>query len=349
MANYYSREQLDALKGRVDLAAYVQHSGIAELKRVGARYRGHCPLHDDGTPSFYVDSTHSGYYCFGCQAKGDVFALTQEHFGLSFNEAVERVRAFACGHPIESMPPKPVEPDLPQPLTLADTLALEQAAAYYQRQLSNSEIVQDYLASRKIMPSAIEDFDLGYGIGFLAKALPKNAKRLTQLGLVTQKGQDAFFGRITVPIRDASGTVRQFYGRSVKEQYKHRYLSRPHQTLFNPQALDEKTVILCESIIDALTCYGLGFENTVSIYGAHGMKTQYTEQMAQAGVKKVILAYDADKAGDTGASQAAEMLDECGVRTSRLQLPRGLDVNRLAVESSHARQALEGLVREAQR
>jgi DNA primase len=74
------------------------------LQRVGGRLRGLCPFHTEKTPSFTVDEEKGRFYCFGCQAKGDVIAFVQKIDGLTFPEALARLRIQSDGYK-----PKPVD------------------------------------------------------------------------------------------------------------------------------------------------------------------------------------------------------------------------------------------------
>ncbi len=47
-----------------------------------------CPFHDDRIPSMMLDKR---YYCFGCQAKGDVIDLTSKLFGLNAKDAAVKL------------------------------------------------------------------------------------------------------------------------------------------------------------------------------------------------------------------------------------------------------------------
>ena len=58
--------------------------GIQTNRRGMAR----CPFHDDHTPSMILDQN---YYCFGCQAKGDVIDFVSKLFGISLIEAVRKL------------------------------------------------------------------------------------------------------------------------------------------------------------------------------------------------------------------------------------------------------------------
>src|SRR4029077_15559428 len=61
------------------------------LKKVGTRYRGLCPFHQEKSPSFYVNADMGLYHCFGCQASGDAITFVRELEPLDFVDAVERL------------------------------------------------------------------------------------------------------------------------------------------------------------------------------------------------------------------------------------------------------------------
>ncbi|MDX6615582.1 MAG: primase, partial [Solirubrobacterales bacterium] len=83
----FAPETVDRVKDAADLVEIV--SAYTDLRRAGTRFSGLCPFHDERTPSFSVDPQEKLYYCFGCEAGGDVFRFVQEKEGLSFPEAVD--------------------------------------------------------------------------------------------------------------------------------------------------------------------------------------------------------------------------------------------------------------------
>ena len=84
----YTSESKDRVRDAVDFVELV--SARTELRRAGpARYEGLCPFHDERTPSFGIDPAQKVYYCFGCQASGDVFTFVQETEGVDFKGALE--------------------------------------------------------------------------------------------------------------------------------------------------------------------------------------------------------------------------------------------------------------------
>lgn len=340
---FYEREDLDRLKSRVSLSDYLTHSGVS-LTRAGRHLRANCPLHDDSTPSFYVKNDDS-FYCYGCQSGGDVFTLTQKLHDISFSEAVARVQAYAGGASAPTIQPRASTPAKPTELLASDQSLLEGVVAHYHQKLKKDSNAQDYLAKRKIANEVAEKFEIGIASGYLSRSFHRQAERLQELGLINQKNADTFYRRLTIPVRDSSGLVSQLYGRSLNQKNKHRYLPIAHQTIFHPDALSESKVILCESILDALTFHSHGIEHAVAVYSAGGLKPDFVSQLTTSSVRKVMIAYDADTAGDQGAANAAERLRPRGIRSYRLRLRKGMDVNAVAVESDKPVDTLERLIK----
>src|SRR5438876_7527803 len=84
-----SGESVERVRQAADIVEIV--SGYTELRRRGSRFVGLCPFHEERTPSFSVDPANNLYYCFGCQAGGDVFNFLEEKEGLDFRQAVEQL------------------------------------------------------------------------------------------------------------------------------------------------------------------------------------------------------------------------------------------------------------------
>lgn len=339
---FYEREDLDRLKSRISLSDYLTQSGVS-LTRAGRNLRANCPLHDDSTPSFYVKDDNS-FYCYGCQSGGDVFTLTQQLYGLSFSDAVARVQEYAGGASVPVVQ-APHKSESKKPTLLSsDRPLLEDVVSHYHQKLGKKPQALKYLANRKISTDVVEKFQLGFGSGFLSKELQYSKNRLRKLGLINSKDADSFYGRITVPIRDAEGDILQLYGRSISSKNKHRYLPVAHSTLFHPDALNNSKVILCESILDALTFHSHGIENAIAVYSAGGLKPEFVRQLADSSVRKVMIAYDSDEAGDKGAAKAGKALRSHAILPYRLGLPDGIDVNAVAVQADMPATTLERLL-----
>jgi DNA primase len=85
-----SREGIDEIKRRNDLAEVVTEHGI-ELKKRGRTLFGLCPFHQEKTASFGVSREAGLFHCFGCGAGGDVIGFVVRFHQVSFPEALKRL------------------------------------------------------------------------------------------------------------------------------------------------------------------------------------------------------------------------------------------------------------------
>jgi DNA primase catalytic core len=85
---------------RVDIVEVI--GDYVTLKKSGTNYKGLCPFHSEKTPSFTVSPTKGLFYCFGCQASGNVFRFLMRQDSLSFPEAV---RLLADRYGVRRPPP----------------------------------------------------------------------------------------------------------------------------------------------------------------------------------------------------------------------------------------------------
>ena len=361
-------EEIERLKKEVDLAELVVRSGVA-LKKAGGDLVGCCPFHDDGTPSLVVTPSKNLWHCMGaCQVGGSVIDWVMRTQGVSFRHAVELLRA---GAPPVITPGRagPVAArstarKLPSPLdaTAEDQAVLSSVLDYYGATLADSPEALAYLARRKIDdPEVITRFRLGYANRTLGYRLPsKQTKeggavraRLIDLGVLRASGHEHLSGSIVVPVITPQGTVTELYGRKVGGHLRsgtpaHLYLPGPHKGVWNEDGLAGGEVILCESLIDALTFYCAGFPHVTASYGTAGFTADHTEAFARQGVARVLIAYDHDTAGDEAAKALATELMAGGIECFRVLFPYGQDANDVASAATKAADALGRAVRAAE-
>ncbi len=165
---------IDAVRDAVDIVELVQ--ARTPLRRVGSRWVGRCPFHEERTPSFSVSADKKTYYCFGCQRGGDVFRFVQETEGLDFAQAVETL---ADRYRVELEYEEGGRPDDGGRRRRERLLSLlEDAARFYERTLwegQGGEEVRAYLASRGLDEEASRSFRLGLSPG--GDVLPRKATR----------------------------------------------------------------------------------------------------------------------------------------------------------------------------
>src|ERR1017187_8675668 len=158
----YTNESKDRVREAVDFVELV--SARTGLRRAGpARFEGLCPFHDERTPSFGIDPTQKVYYCFGCQASGDLFTFVQETEGVDFKGALELL-AERYGVELQREEEDPREPERRRrPERLLELL--ERTTAYYERYLWESDEAaraRESLSGRGLGEEILREFRVGY-------------------------------------------------------------------------------------------------------------------------------------------------------------------------------------------
>jgi DNA primase len=358
-------EEIERLKAEVSLERLVSAAGI-ELRRHGADLLGLCPFHDDHEPSLVISPKKNLWHCLGaCSAGGSVIDWVIRSEGVSFRHAVELLRDGRASAPISGpAPQRSTVRKLPSPVdrTAADDELLSQVAGYYHRTLLESPEALAYLSSRRIEhPDVVTTFQLGYANRTLGYRLPeKNRKdgaelrgRLQALGVFRPSGHEHFSGSLVVPVKDAAGRVVEMYGRKIGDNLRpgtpnHLYLPGPHAGVFNLAAvLASEEVILCESLVDAMTFWCAGFRHVTAAFGTEGFTDELRDALLDNSVRRVLIAFDRDEAGDKAAKRVAEVLMAGGIECFRVELRGGADVNDVAREAADPTDALGRYVRKA--
>ena len=190
------------------------------LKRVGRQWTGLCPFHAEKSPSFSINAEQGVYFCFGCQASGDVITFVRETEHLDFAGAVEKLAAKA------NIQLRYDDAKAGADRQKRDALytAMDKAVEWYHDQLRKSDDgakARNYLMrDRGYDKDVILEFKIGWAPDDwdqLARHLKLSDKELvdTGLGFVNRRGkqQDAFRGRVMFPIYDTSGRPVTFGGR----------------------------------------------------------------------------------------------------------------------------------------
>ena len=168
--------------------------------------------------------------------------------------------------------------------------------------------------------------------------------RLERLGLYRASGHEHFTGSLVIPVFDAAGAVAEVYGRKITDNLRagtplHLYLPGPHRGVWNLPgiaAAPDGEVIVCEALIDALTFWCAGYRNVTASYGVDGFTEAHLAAFQQHAVRRVLIAYDRDEAGERGAAVLAERLSAAGIATGRVEFPHGVDANAYALKVTPA-------------
>ncbi len=284
--------------------------------------------------------------CLGaCGRGGSVIDWVMKSKGVSFPHAVELLRA---NHPSLATPGKIVRKATTAKLEAPfakdddDRRVLRQVVDYYHETLKESPEALKYLQSRGLdHPEMVSHFRLGFSNRTLGYRLPeRNRKdgaeirgRLQRLGIIRESGHEHFTGSVVIPVIDLAGNVTEIYGRKITEGLRpgtplHTYLPGPHKGVWNEEALVvSKEIILCESLIDALTFWCADYRNVTASYGVNGFTDDHRRVLKKHGTKKVLIAYDRDDAGEKAAIELGKELISMGIDCYRVLFPKGMDAN----------------------
>lgn len=360
-----TESELERLKAEVSLVKLVERSGV-ELKRHGAKdLVGLCPFHDDTHPSLVITPELNLWHCLGaCRAGGSVIDWVMRHERVSFTHAVEMLREDFPSLAAEVRSAYVKAESKPEFVRSAeDQVVLNQIMEYYHSTLKQSPEALKYLQKRGITdPAAIGYFKLGFANRTLGYRLPTTKVKggpglrgqLQRLGIMRASGHEHFSGSLTIPIRDEQDNMVQCYGRKITENLRagtplHLYMPGDHKGVFNLPAIQHHPeIILCEALIDALTFWCAGFRNVTSSYGINGFTEAHLAAFKQYGVKRVLIAYDRDDAGNQAAEAVAEILAAAGIECFRILFPKGMDANSYALKVQPAAKSLALAVRKAE-
>jgi len=325
---------------RTDLLALIQSKGI-ELKKNGKGYFGLCPFHADKNPSLSVTPEKNLFRCFGCGAAGDPIRFVELFDQVDFKEAVKRLSD--NGFKPAPKPVKVQENSEPQPLTVKDKKLLARVVSFYQHTLGGDDHRGlNYLQAERGIKElqSLKDFGTGYANGTLLETLPLEdpaaggkdqtvIDALKRIGILNAKGHEFFYNCVVFPLLDDQNAVRGLYGRSIDQDNgpAHLYLPGPRAGLINRQAvMRSQTIILAESIIDALTLYDAGFKNVIPIYGVNGLTDDHVRHLTQR-IQTVYIVFDNDPPGTKAAIAVSQRLKEKGITSHIVTLPDDKDVN----------------------
>jgi DNA primase catalytic core len=346
---YMPDDEKERLKKEISIQRLAEARGI-KLRRVGKELIGLCPFHDDRNPSLNIDPVENVWDCKGaCGEGGDVIRWVERAEGVSYKHALELLQRdyLPLAASSAQLVKKSTVPKLPSPVTAeaSDRELLLRLANFYHETLKRTPAASKYLVKRGLQSAEmVEHFKLGLSNRTLGLRLPAKNRapgaairsRLEKLGLYRESGHEHFSGSLVIPILDLAGDVVQMYGRKITSNLRagtpdHLYLPGPMRGVWNEEAfLASKEIILCESLIDALTFWCAGYRHVTASYGVNGFTADHRAAFERHGIERVYIAYDADEAGNKAAAKLAEELIESGVECFRVEFPKGMDANEYA-------------------
>jgi DNA primase len=321
-----TRDALDDLKQQIPILDYLHAHDWRPLRQLSrGRWMGLCPLHQDRHPSFVVDPGKGLFYCYGCGRGGDVIRFAEIYHEVRFPQALVLLRQWRGLTPL-----------------------LQDAANFYRLQLHRHCTAVAYLDQRGIRsPEVIDHMRIGYAPGACLRRwlmeLGHPLTALSQAGLVTSAGYDAYVHRIVFPLEG------NLYGRSISASAPpHRFLPASKGGLYRWEEVRcHREVILVEGLFDYAVLWQAGFQNVTCSMGTHLNRHQFA-QLSDCN-RTVYLAFDADSngSGQRAAQKLADRLREQGSVTRKVSLPEGHDPNSWFVQGGDPRQ-FQSLLENAQ-
>lgn len=286
-----------------------------KLIHKGDNHHGLCPFHQESTPSFTVSEGKKFYHCFGCGKHGNVIDFLMAHNQLSFPDAVKHIAAECQMEVIYSSQKQ----DQRLPFFELTSAALR----HYSEQLKASTLCCQYLEKRGLTAESIQHFGLGYAPDqwcFLSEsASMERRKKLLEIGMVMSKNgkhYDRFRHRLMFPLRNASGQVLGFSGRSMDDSQP-KYLNSPESLLFKKRfvlygeheskkgIIKNQQVIVVEGFMDVIQLHQHGFEHAVASSGT-ALTSQQIDKILHLS-NHCVICFDGDTAGKQAAEKALHL------------------------------------------
>lgn len=360
-------EDVAQVRAATDLVALIGE--YTPLKRVGRRFVGLCPFHAEKTGSFSVNGEEGLYYCFGCQARGDAISFLRSIEGCSFVEAVERLGTRA-GISVRQESSARGKQDRDQQEVLKE--AMRRAVEFYhERLLSHKDASQarQYLRSRGYDGEVVRQFRLGWAPdrgGGLVGDIDTPPGVLVAAGLAHEGSyglQSSFRGRVIFPIFDPSGAPIALGGRilphsagsqrdaSTGPKYrnsKETPIYSKRRTLYGLNwarqgIVQADEIVICEGYTDVIGLFVAGVPRAVATCGT-ALTDEHFQVIARF-AKRVVLAFDADAAGQSAASRFYEWERLHSLEVAVAPLPPGSDPGELSQADPEAlRSAVEEAV-----
>ena len=327
--------ELQDVKASADIVAVAESLGLA-VTRKGRDHFAKCPFHADADASLSINRTKGVYHCFGCDAKGNVIQLVQHMEKVSFPEAFERLVGKDLGLAVPMAPVAPVTHNTSNAIPAISPAErkelLAQAWASFRTSYERMGDGRQYLEEERglVKMSGIE---VGYcPADFGAKLDATTRNRLQSIGIIGETGKAHFADCVVFALRDHNEEVLGIYGRKIRGQGKHFYLPGKREGLFYRKTSDAESVVVTESVIDALTVMEYFPHDVVALHGVNGFTQDHADFLSH--YRRVYLLLDGDRAGLLAAHNLSQRLAEFRKKIHMVELPDGSDPNSFFLNAS---------------
>jgi DNA primase len=340
------RSDVEAVKARINISDIVRR--YVDLKPVSGRWMGACPFHQETKPSMSVNDDEGFFYCFGCQASGDVIDFYGRINGVDFRESLEQLAAEA-GIELGNVPHDPHAAERKARKQMLMDMH-DEANQWFQRNLAlaSGDHCRKYLADRGMTPEMIARFGLGYspedwhGLDNYLRTRGRDPESGVDAGLLSKNGKgniyDRFRGRLIFPIQNLSGRVIAFGGRIITDG-EPKYLNSSDTPIYKKgdhlyglnlarsTMTRSKRAILTEGYMDVISLHQFGYTDSCGVLGT-ALTSDQVKRLAGF-CSRVDLVFDGDGAGRKAAMKSSRMILLQGVACKVVLMPDGEDVDSL--------------------
>jgi DNA primase len=338
-------DDIERIRSTVSIVDVVSQQ--VQLRKTGRNWVGLCPFHAERTPSFNVREETGRYKCFGCDASGDIFTFVEEIEHVDFVGAVEYLAGKAGLQLTYTTTGQTKERARRKRLVEAMGVAVDW---YHARLLQDpgARAARDYLRSRGLSGDIARQFKLGWAPDdwdALARGagVPGELLRETGLAFENRRGklQDAFRARVLFPIYSDNGEAIGVGGRVLPgSDDPAKYKNSPETSIYTKSKtlyglnwakadiVKANQAIVCEGYTDVIGFHRSGLPRAVATCG-----TAFTEEhvrLLKRYTSRVVLAFDADAAGQGAAERFYEWEQKYQVEVSVAKFPGGKDPGDLA-------------------
>ena len=247
-----------------------------------------CPFHEDKKPSMQFYEDSNTVYCFSANCKLHGKSIDQIDF-IFHKENCSKHEAIEKAKRLAGVI------DLPKEENLEETFEI------LKKNLHKSINAKKYLENRKI-------YDLKIEAGFNRNTI----KELREC--------------VVFPLKDKDNKIVSLYGRSIKSN-NHFYLKDREGLYPKYPEKSTKTLILTESIIDALTIKEHTGYEVLALYGTNGLNKEHKEGIKN--LEEIIFFLDGDDAGRKATAKYSKEIYRIlpDVKISMVNTPEDEDVN----------------------
>ncbi|MEY3618192.1 MAG: primase, partial [Actinomycetota bacterium] len=343
-----AEEDIERVRATVSIVDVVQQ--YVALRKTGRNWVGLCPFHAEKSGSFNVREETARYKCFGCQAGGDVFKFVQEIEHVDFVTAVEKLAGRAGITLTYTSGGESQDRQRRKKLVGAMEAAVDW---YHERLLTSPDAreARDYLRQRGLSGDVARRFRLGYAPDdwdllsrhLRDRGVPADVLQDVGLSFTNKSGrlQDSFRARVMFPIFTDTGEAVAFGGRilpgsSDPAKYKNSSETKIYfksKTLYGMNwakndVVKADQVIVCEGYTDVIGFHRSGITQAVATCGT--ALTEEHVRIMKRFASRVVLAFDADAAGQGAAEKFYEWEKKYQVQVSVARFPDGKDPGDLA-------------------